>query len=105
MTLASADTGVPEADRILRSKAVDQLKRLLSDQPNTHVDYRCEITGEATGDIIERYVRSHRNIVLTVFDPRSDRHSADILSKTSRPARKGGMPKLAIPLVLVKKAQ
>jgi hypothetical protein len=99
------DSGVPDAERIMRTAMFDQLKRLLPDHPNTRVDYRCEITGETTGAIIERYVRSHRDIVLTVFDPRADRHPADNRRKTSRPARDGAMPRLAIPLVLVKKAQ
>jgi hypothetical protein len=102
---ASADPGVPDAEKILRSTAFDQLKRLLPDHPHTRVDYRCEISDEATGAIIERYVRSHRDIVLTVFDPHSDRYPADIRRKTRRPARAGAMPRLAIPLVLVKKPQ
>jgi hypothetical protein len=60
--------------------------------------YHCEVAGGATSTIIERYVRKHGEIVLTVFDPCSDRHPADNGSKA-----KGEMPRLAIPLVLVKK--
>jgi hypothetical protein len=99
------NSGLPEADRILKNTAFDQVKRLLPDHPDTRVDYRCEITGEATGAIIERYVRSHRNIVITVFDPRSQRHSSDIRKKTKHLQRNEAMPRLAVPLVLMKKAQ
>jgi hypothetical protein len=97
---AGAETGVPDTDRISGIQSVDRLKQWLPDRPTPPVVYHCEVAGGATGTIIERYVRNHGEIVLTVFDPCSDRHPADIRSKA-----KGEMPKLAIPLVLVKKAR
>jgi len=97
-----AEAGGAQADGISGSEAVDQLKQWLSEHSNPPVGFHCEVAGGAgaTGTIIERYVRKHGEIVLTVFDPRSDRHSANISSK-----KKGEMPKLAIPLVLVKKGR
>jgi len=95
-----AQTGVPETDRISAIQSLDRLKQWLPDRPNPPVVYHCEVAGGATGAIIERYVRKHGEIVLTVFDPSSDRHPADIRSKA-----KGEMPRLSIPLVLVKKAR
>ncbi|BBO93243.1 universal stress protein [Desulfosarcina ovata] len=83
----------------------DPLKQLLSDPSDTPISYRCEVSAEAAGRIIERYVRRHRNIVLTVFDPRPCPDPSDIHKKQSYPAGKRAMPKLSIPLVLVKKAQ
>jgi len=97
---AGTESGVPEVDRISGNEAADRLKQWLPDLPNASVAYHCEVADGATGTIIERYVRKHGEIVLTVFDPRSDRHSADVGSK-----EKGEMPRLAIPLVLVKKGR
>ena len=96
-------TLLPEPGGPLSTKAVNHLQRLHSAHPTTHIDYCCEITGETTGATIERYVRSHRDIILTVFDSRSDRQLADIKSKSRRPAKKNTMPKLTVPLVLMKK--
>lgn len=100
---APAHNRPPDPDGSLRKAAIDRLKRLLSDHPAIPIDYHFEIASETTGATLERYVRNHRDIVLTVFDPRSDRQPADIPSKTSHPAGKGAVPRLAIPLVLVKK--
>lgn len=97
---AGTESGAPEVDRIPGSEGVDRLKEWLPDPPNTSVAYHCEVADGKTGTIIERYVRKHGEIVLTVFDPRSDRHSDDVRSKT-----KGEMPRLAIPLVLMRKVR
>jgi hypothetical protein len=91
------------ADVPFQFETVDQLQRLYSDHPSTHIDYRFEIAHGTAGAAIEQYVRSHRDIVLTVFDPRSERYFAAAPGKTDRPVRKKAMPRLAVPLVLVKK--
>ena len=90
-----------ESDRQSDSANSHQLQRLNADTTAAHIDYRYEITGEPIDATIERYVRNHREIVLTVFVPRSNPQS-DGISK-DRPAKISAMPRLAIPLVLVKK--
>jgi hypothetical protein len=95
----------PHADVPLKAEAVDQWQRLHSAHPAAHIDYHVEVAHGTAGDTLEHYVRNHRDIVLTVFDPRSGRYSADSRLPKNRPARKEAMPKLAIPLVLVKKAK
>jgi len=101
-TVAEADRHDPS--EALKAAACDQFKRLLPDLPDTPVDYRCVVAGEPTGTIIERYVRNHRHIVLTVFDPRLHRDPSGARKKENRPAGLQTMPKLSIPLVLVKNA-
>ena len=90
-----------ESDSQFETNARHQLHGLYADHPGAHIDYRYEITGETIDATIERYVRSHREIVLTVFVPRSNPQSDGITKDPT--AKKSAMPKLAIPLVIIKK--
>ena len=102
MTVTLAEAGVHDPSETLKAAAYDQFKGLLPDQPDTRIDYRCVVTGEPSGAIIERYVRNHRHIVLAVFDPRLHRDSSGARKKENCPAGVQDMPKLSIPLVIVK---
>ena len=85
--------------------AADPGQQWLPDDPGTRIHYRREITGEATGAMIERYVRNHHDIVLAVFDTRSDPAQDRSCGQKERMAGKTAMPRLDIPLVLMKKAK
>ncbi|MCB2147831.1 MAG: hypothetical protein KQI81_15235 [Deltaproteobacteria bacterium] len=104
VTATVGEAGLHDPSEALKAAASDQFQRLLPDPPDTRIDYRCVVTGEPTRTIIERYVRNHRHIVLTVFDPRLHHHPSGARKKESRPAGGKAMPKLPIPLVLVKNA-
>jgi hypothetical protein len=101
-TMTEAD--VHDPSEAMKAAAFDQFKGSLPEQPNTRIYYRCVVTGEPTGIIIERYVRNHRHIVLTVFDPRLHRDPSGSRKKENHPAGVKAMPRLSIPLVLVKNA-
>lgn len=104
VTATYAEAGVPDPESALKAAAYDEFKRLLPKKENAHIDYHCVVTGEPTDSVIERYVHGHRDVVLTVFDPES---SSKITGKKTKGRTKGRhrMPKLAIPLVLVKDAK
>lgn len=101
-----AEAGVPDPESALKAAAYDEFKRLLPKKENSRIDYHCVVTGEPTDSVIERYVHGHRDVVLTVFDPESS-SSSKITGKKTKGRTKGHhrMPKLAIPLVLVKDAK
>lgn len=104
VTATYAEAGVPDPERMLKDAAYDQFKRLLPKKDNSRIDYHCVVTGEPTDAVIERYVHGHRDVVLTVFDPES---SSKFTGKKKKGRTKGRrhMPRLAIPLVLVKDAK
>lgn len=104
VTVAAAESGAHDPPDALRAAAYDQFKGQLPDQPDTRIDYRCLVAGEPAGTIIERYVRNHRHIVLAVFDPTLHRDPSGALKKETCPAGVQVMPKLSIPVVLVKNA-
>lgn len=89
------------SDRHSETNARPQLQRLNAHTASAPIEYRYEVTGEPIDTTIERYVRNHREIVLTVFVPHSNPQSDGITK--GRSAKASAMPKLAIPLVLVKK--
>lgn len=104
VTVTVAEAGAHDPSEALKAAAYNQFKELLPGHPDTRIDYRCVVTGEPTGTIIERYVHNHRHIVLTVFDPRLHRDPSESRKKENRPAGMQAMPKLSIPLVLMKNA-
>ena len=97
--------GISAPQNRQKAMATDRFAQLLGDRSPARVNYHCEVTGEAPGTIVERYVRTHRNIVLTVVDPRASQGRAGRKGKAIRPAGNWSIGKLAIPLVLVKKTQ
>lgn len=104
VTATFAEAGVTDPEAALKEAAYRQFKHALPEQEEPPVNYRCVVTGDASDAIIERYVHRHRNIVLTVFDSRFRLDPSDN-QKTRRhaPARRA-MPRLEIPVVLVKHA-
>ena len=105
VTVTAAESGEHDPSDAFKAAAYHQFKEQLPDQPDTRIDYRCLVTGESTGTIIERYVRNHRQIVLAVFDPALHRDPSGAQKKEKCPAGGQVMPKLSIPVVLVKNAR
>jgi len=105
VTATYAEAGAPDPESVLKAAAYDQFARMLPEKVEPCIDYHCVVTGEQSDTVIERYVHGHHNVVLTVFDPRtsSSSRSSD-RKKVNRTPGRGVMPKLAIPLVLVKNA-
>jgi len=99
-----AEAGVTDPETALKEAAYRQFKQMLPKNEDPQVAYHCVVTGDASDAIIERYVHRHRDVVLTVFDSES-RLDPNAKHQTRHPAReRRAMPKLAIPLVLVKQA-
>lgn len=109
VTATFAEAGVPDPESALKAAAYDRFSRMLPEKSDPAVDYHCVVTGESTGAVIERYVHGHRDVVLTVFDtkpPESGTSRAKKgAKKSNRTSGNSAMPKLTIPLVLVKHAR
>jgi hypothetical protein len=103
VTATFAEAGIPDPERALKAAAYDQFRRVLPKQVDPTLDYHCVVTGETSDAVIERYVHGHRNVVLTVLDAQSEESSCD-QKKANRTQGCRVMPKLAVPLVLVKNA-
>ena len=101
VTVAFAEAGVPDPAAALKAAARDRFQQILPASPGSRIVYRCVVSEEATGSLIERYVRNRRQIVLTVFDPRR-RDASGRPRRDPRQKAASTMPRLSIPLVLVK---
>ena len=104
VTATFAEAGVTDPDTALKTAAYHEFKRMLPKKQDPLVNYQCVVTGDASDAIIERYVHRHRDVVLTVFDSTSRSHPPDNQKHTHHDRPPRTMPKLAIPLVLVKHA-
>ena len=98
-----AEAGVADPDSALKAAAYDQFRRVLPKQPNPTLDYHCVVTGEGTDAVIEKYVHDHRSVVLTVYDAQPQAPSNNLNQENCTQGHRV-MPKLAVPLVLVKNA-
>ena len=99
ITATFAQAGVVDPEKELKMAAYDQFKRKLPPKANSAIDYHCVVTGEASDMVIERYVHSHRNVVLAIFDSQLAKKG-----KTNRASEHNMLPALAIPVVRVKNA-
>jgi hypothetical protein len=104
VTATYAEAGVPDPEKALKAAAYDQFKRVLPQKKDSLIDYHCVVTGEPTDTVIERYIHGHREVVLTVFDPESSSRFTG-RKRNGRKMKCRNMPKLAIPVVLVKDAK
>ena len=99
-----AEAGVPDPETALKKAAYHQFKQMLPQRREPHINYQCIVTGGTSDRIIERYVRHHRDVVLTVFDSPSGLDLPDNQRARTPVRKRHAMPKLVIPLVLVKHA-
>lgn len=104
-SVSVAETGVPDPVSALKTAARKRFTRLLPNTSDVRVAYGCMVTDDAPEAVIERHVRSRRHIVLTVLDPRSRRRLSGVRDRTEKRAGGTPMPKLSVPLVLVKNAR
>jgi hypothetical protein len=103
VTATFAEAGIPDPESALKAAAYDQFRRVLPDKGDPILDYHCVVTDETIDAVVERYVHGHRNVVLTVLDAQSE-ESSNRLKKANSTQGWSVMPKLAVPLVLVKNA-
>jgi hypothetical protein len=104
VSVTFAEAGVPDPLAALKMAAHSRFKRLLPERSEVRITYGCMVTDDPPAAVIERYVRNRRQIVLTVLDPRSRRGVTDARGRRKPPAGNTLMPKLSVPLVLVKNA-
>jgi len=104
ITATFAEAGVPDPEKALKNEAYHQFKQMLPQKQGPRVDYHCVVSGDASDMIIERYVHRHREVVLTIFDSQSRSDPTDKKQASHHTRASRTMPKLEIPLVLVKHA-
>jgi hypothetical protein len=101
---AFAEAGVADPESALKAAAYDRFKRMLPEKQDAPVSYQCVVTAQESDTIIERYVLGHPSVVLMVLDSPSPPARSGAAKKGDKNLRSSVMPRLTIPIVLVKDA-